>query len=69
MRGPRLLVCQQVALLAAREEAPELTARSACLVPVDRAACVHERMSSLRLLVRHRPIERVLDSESDPGRR
>ena len=43
--------------------------RSACLVSVDRAACAHERMSSLRLSVRHRLIERVLDSESDSGRR
>ena len=41
--------------------------RSACLVSVDhRAACAHERISSLRLLsVRSRLIERVLDSEPD----
>ena len=40
--------------------------RSACLVSVDhRAACAHERMSRLRLSVRSRLIERVLDSEPD----
>ena len=62
---------QQVALLAAREEASELTA----LGPpgARRSSCVRSladvQFAPLGATQAHRLIERVLDSESDSGRR